>query len=418
MEINNPKKVLILTPLNDLSIKKIYKYASSCLKLTCPFDLYFVDPLKKIFKDVLPYDFQKRIVEIGIKKMNEEVLEIVKNYKSDYVIYLSGYYEFTIETLKKIREKSTLIGWFFDDEFRFENYTKYWIPYFDFYVTHSIEAIEKYKKLNVKVIHTLPCDGIPSYPEWDKIEKIYDVSFIGFKTEDREKYINFLKNNLKIDLFLAGHGWGKYLSFIEMNEVFRKSKINLCFTKTFNNKKQWKGRIFEVMLQGGFMLTEYVPHLEKYFEIGKEIDCFDNEKELIDKVKYYLKNEKERLEIAKRGWKKCIENYTPYHRMYNVFKEIEKEQHQKFWPQNYNKPRLELRKNYSEYYTYMAKAFILSGYKKFGLEALILAHKNLPLNFKIYLYYVLLPIPHSFYSYLFNVYKKLKKILKIFKIKK
>lgn len=303
MKIDDTKKVLILTPLENLSFHEIYKYASSYLKLTCPFDLYFVEPLKKIFKEVMAYDFQKRIVEIGLKKMNEEIIKIVKEKKFDYVIYLSGYYEFTKETFKKIRENSILIGWFFDDEFRFENYTRYWIPYFDFFVTHSIEAIEKYRKFSVKVIHTLPFDGVPSYPNWDKIEEIYDISFIGFKTEDREKYINFLKKNLSLNFFLAGYGWGKYLSFKEMNEIFKKSKINLCFTKTFNNKKQWKGRIFEVMLQGGFMLTEYVPHLEKFFEIGKEIECFDDENQLVEKVRYYLKNE----EKKKRNCKKWME---------------------------------------------------------------------------------------------------------------
>ncbi|HOM27425.1 MAG TPA: hypothetical protein PKV21_07975 [bacterium] len=49
MNTKYQKKVLILTPLYDLTSYKIYKYASSYLKLTCPFDLYFVEPLKKIF---------------------------------------------------------------------------------------------------------------------------------------------------------------------------------------------------------------------------------------------------------------------------------------------------------------------------------------------------------------------------------
>jgi len=412
------EKVLILTPINDLSSYRIYKYASSYLKLTCPFDLYFVEPLKKIFSYVLPYDFQKRIVEIGIKRMNKEVIKIVKDWKPDFIIYLSGYYEFTEKTLKEMKNLSILIGWFFDDEFRFDNYTKYWIPYFDFFVTHSIDAIEKYKKFNVNVIHVLPCDGIPYYPDWEKKEEIYDVSFIGFKTDDREKYLSHLISNLKnLNIFIGGYGLGKYLSFEGMNEIFRKSKINLCFTKTFNNKKQWKGRIFEVMLQGGFMLTEYVPNLEKYFEIGKEIDYFDNEKELVEKIEYYLKNEKERKEIAKNGWKKCIENYTPYHRMLKVFSEIEKRiDIKKDYYINNKSFKRRLKKNYSEYYIYMGKAFIMSGYKKFGRETLFLAFKNNLFNFKTYIYYLFSYIPIYFYKTLLKLYKNLKTNKKIVKI--
>lgn len=408
------RKVLILTPLYNLTSHKLYKYASSYLKLTCPFDLYFVEPLKRICSEVIAYDFQRRITEIGILKMNREVLEIFKNFEPNYVIYLSGYYEFMEKTLKEMRKTSILIGWFFDDEFRFDNYTKCWIPFFDFFVTHSFEAMEKYKKFNVKVIHTLPCDGVPSYPDWEKIKEIYEVSFVGFETEDRERYVNLLKNKLKINLFIAGYGWerygGKYLSFEQMNETFINSKINLCFTRTFNNKKQWKGRIFEVMLQGGFLLTEYVPYLEKYFEIGKELDCFDSEKELLEKVEYYLKHEEERKKIAKNGWKKCIENYTPYHKMLKVFTEIEKETKvQNFYLMKNGKIMKQLKKNYAEYYINWSKAFILTGYKNFGRETLILAQKNNLLNPKIYFYWVLWVIPYSFYSFLLKVYKKLKK---------
>ncbi|MCM8803472.1 MAG: glycosyltransferase, partial [Candidatus Omnitrophica bacterium] len=130
-------------------------------------------------------------------------------------------------------------------------------------------------------------------------------------------------------------------------------------------------------------------------------------------VKYYLKNEKERREIAKNGWKKCMENYTPYHRMLNVFNEIEKENQKRVYITYNKKFELEMKKNYCKYYLYFVKAFILAGNKKFAFNTLILAQKNNPLNLKLYLYYMLLIIPYSLYSSLISAYKKLKQFKKV-----
>ena len=38
--------------------------------------------------------------------------------------------------------------------------------------------------------------------------------------------------------------------------------------------KQIKGRNFEIPGCGGFLLTDYVPGLERYFQIGEEIVCY------------------------------------------------------------------------------------------------------------------------------------------------
>ena len=80
--------------------------------------------------------------------------------------------------------------------------------------------------------------------------------------------------------------------------------IDLAMNETMNM------RIFEATGCGAFLLTEYFDNLNSLFEVGKEIETFKNEKELIEKIEYYLDHEDERAAIAKRGQQRCLRDYS------------------------------------------------------------------------------------------------------------
>lgn len=69
-------------------------------------------------------------------------------------------------------------------------------------------------------------------------------------------------------------------------------------------------RIFEAMSAGAFMLTDYCDEVTELFEPGVEIETFRGVEELQDKVAFYLKNEKARLTVAKRGHQKYQQHFT------------------------------------------------------------------------------------------------------------
>ena len=48
------------------------------------------------------------------------------------------------------------------------------------------------------------------------------------------------------------------------------------------------------MSAGGFVLTNFQIEIPEYFEIGKEIETFSSQEELLDKITYYLEHEEER----------------------------------------------------------------------------------------------------------------------------
>ena len=70
------------------------------------------------------------------------------------------------------------------------------------------------------------------------------------------------------------------------------------------------------------MLTGKADDLDRYYEIGKEIVCFDDTKDLIDKIRYYLVHEEERAAIAQAGYERTLREHTYAHRFQAIFKQI------------------------------------------------------------------------------------------------
>lgn len=60
-------------------------------------------------------------------------------------------------------------------------------------------------------------------------------------------------------------------------------------------------RTFAMPACGGFMLHERTPEIGLYYEEGREVALFSVERELVDKVRYYLEHEDERRQVAEAG---------------------------------------------------------------------------------------------------------------------
>ena len=59
----------------------------------------------------------------------------------------------------------------------------------------------------------------------------------------------------------------------------------------------------DVLGAGGFLLTNFQPELLMYFENEKDLVYYDSLDDM-QKAKYYLTHEDERIEIAKNGHEK------------------------------------------------------------------------------------------------------------------
>lgn len=106
-------------------------------------------------------------------------------------------------------------------------------------------------------------------------------------------------------------------SFDEMPKIFHLSKINLNITAK-PIRSGLSLRIWDVLGCGGFLISNYQEELPEYFEIGKEIETYSSEQELLGKIQYYLENDKEREAIAEKGYKKVKAMHSYVHRIRDI----------------------------------------------------------------------------------------------------
>jgi spore maturation protein CgeB len=286
-------------------------------------DINFFEPLKDLGYSVLRYNYLEKLNLIGKKRMNKEILKLARSEKPDYIFHITYRDEISLKTLKKLnQEGNKVVGWFSDDHWRFDNYSKFLAKNLFCSITTSPDAFIKYKEKNLNVIKSQWASN-PKYYHPVPADEKYDVSFVGQKYGPREEILGYLRsNNISIDIF--GRGWDVYVPFEKVISIFSNSKININISASSLDPKikQIKGRIFEVPMCGGFLLTDYVYGLEEYFDIGKEIVCYEDKKDLVHKIKYYLKNEFERKKIAKKGYHAALKRNTWSKRFNDIFKEL------------------------------------------------------------------------------------------------
>lgn len=71
-------------------------------------------------------------------------------------------------------------------------------------------------------------------------------------------------------------------------------------------------RTFEVPASGGFMLHERTDEAMRYFEEGRECAYFNDQDDLVDKIRYYLSHDYERRAIAEAGRRRALTSGYSY----------------------------------------------------------------------------------------------------------
>lgn len=287
--------------------------------------------------DILYFDMM--LMQHGRESMNQRLLEIARREKPDLMFTVLHTTELEQSVVKEISESSDTItlNWFCDDHWRFENYSRYWAPCFNWIVTTAPSALPKYAHLGYSsVIKSQWASNHFLCRKLDLPLK-YDVTFVGQPHSNRLKIIQSLRDS-GINVHVWGNGWKSgHISQEEMIRVFNQSRINLNLTKASTcsqglqyarahahrqNPEQIKGRSFEIPSCGGFQLSGSVEDLNDYYEVGKEIVCFEDVDDLREKIYYYLSNEDERAAIALVGYQRTLREHTYAHRFANIFERL------------------------------------------------------------------------------------------------
>ncbi|WP_414566578.1 MULTISPECIES: glycosyltransferase family protein [unclassified Anabaena] len=339
----------------------------------------FYESLIKTGHEIIYFDFMSLLHQYGHLSMNSRLMEIVKVEKPDLMFTFLFTNELDPKIVREISENTDTItlNWFADDHWRFDNFSCFWAPCFNWVVTTAESALPKYAQMGYhNVIKSQWGCNHFLYRKLDLPLK-YDVTFVGQPHSNRRQVIEALvQSGIKVHVWGKGWNTGR-LSQVQMIEVFNQSRINLNLQNSFmvgrrnnyakrlasrcldlipygdrvkiksnelynkfqnflsvdsvleqpkshgqQNYAQIKGRNFEVPGCGGFVLTGKAENLEDYYQISKEVECFDNNDDLINQIKYYLKNEEQRIAIAKAGYERTLNEHTYVNRFNKIFQKI------------------------------------------------------------------------------------------------
>lgn len=274
------------------------------------FDLYFQNG-KKGFEDII----------INHIKMHK--IELI------FINFVSGDLSFDLVFLQHLATRCFIIMNFYDSELFFEPIDRYYAQCADLVILPtSSNFTHSYTLLGINAISTLSLFDTTLYKK-QNLKKDIDISFVGdVSKKSRQEFLNHLIL-LGYNVEVFGHGTKNgSVSFDKMTEIFNRSKINLNFSDTVDERvfnkytntdysvvpnimkymTQIKGRSIEVALCGGFVLTQYATGIEEMFN-ENEIAVFHDKDELLEKVKYYLKNDKHRVQMQENVYKKALQKY-------------------------------------------------------------------------------------------------------------
>ena len=184
----------------------------------------------------------------------------------------------------------------------------------DYLTDPSVSLAERYNKS--AAAERLPYSGFPVlYLEerttylrrYDFLQAIKDMDLTTYGARE------WAEPEMAKELVPCYGGYApRYLEDLPQLYYDTKININLFHVQCIDCPNP---RIFDVLACGGFLLTEYRPSLEEYFENGVELCWFKTREELAELVAYYREHPDEREEIAHRGQEKALSSHSAKNRM-------------------------------------------------------------------------------------------------------
>jgi len=276
---------------------------------------------------------------LDLGKANQSIIRLLKEHNVD-VLWLDKALTIRPETLNVVRRvypKVTIVGYSPDDMMakysQSQNFLKGISLYDIFFTTKSFNVNELQKLGCAKTVFIGNAyDPILHRPmvvtDEDRLKFGGPVGFIGAYERERAEAIFYLAENsspvrvwgpnwdtkyklrhpnVKIE---GGPLWGK-----DYTRAINSFDIVLCFLRKISRDLQTT-RSVEIPACGRFMVAERTEEHLQLFEEGKEAEFFSSNKELLDKVSYYLAHPEERKRIAVAGRERCLKNgYSNHDRL-------------------------------------------------------------------------------------------------------
>ncbi|MFB7637342.1 CgeB family protein [Peribacillus butanolivorans] len=297
-------------------------------------------------------ELRNLVREVYTAKAEENVVSLAAELRPDLLLVLLGD-TFPIDQVKAIREMGIKTAvWFTDDPY-YTDVTTNLAPYYHYVFTQEISCVSYYQLLGCPQVHYLPLAVNTKVFHYQKARKDnsipIDVCFMGSGWNNRISLFDEIAPFLsKKNTLIVGSRWDRmrnyhllsdkirfgFLSPSESARLINQSKIvinnhRLYDDTTLFNRNSNKltalsinPRTFEISACGAFQLSDIRQELQRYYEIGKEIETYKSPSELTEKIDYYLNHDEERNTIAQRGYIQTLKSHTYTKRLSTLLKLI------------------------------------------------------------------------------------------------
>lgn len=265
------------------------------------------------------------------------------------VIKADSVYPSTLRRVRHLNKNVKVFNYNPDDPWRIPGASTWHvvnaIPLYDAYFIFGTWLVERIRSMGCKNVFYLPFAYDPylhpsvSLQGQDRILYECDIAFIGNWGRDPERE-ELLLPLCQFNLAIWGNDWGQLprghplrakwrgrpVIGTEFVRVCLASKINLNHVRKKNLGEATTMRSFEIVGCGGFMLSNLTHELGSIFEEGTEVAFFRDTEELIEKARFYLANECQRMKMAQKARDKVLRFHCYRHRvetMMDIYSRLE-----------------------------------------------------------------------------------------------
>lgn len=295
------------------------------------------------FKKLIGKIEQRLLFGPSIERLNADLLRRIDALDPDVVFLYRPTVVKRRTILRSLQSARKFVSYHNDDPFS-ENwiYSRHYfrlLPMMDInYVYRPKNVIDVERVCGKKGVVLLPYPDCKYIQRCPKPKKIFDVVFVGhYEADGRDDLLLKIASCVGVKVGLFGTDWDRSPNWsllqsrfgiiepvrqADYNRVLNSAKIALCFFSKRNNDKYTR-RTFEIPAAGTMLLSEYSAESAAMLVPYKEAVYFNNERELVEEVSYYLTHEKERKCIADAGYEKVMKLHTIERRVRQISDDLE-----------------------------------------------------------------------------------------------
>jgi len=284
----------------------------------------FRDPLRHLGCEVLEAPTDMLGERVGSRRVGECVLELAFRLGPDLLFFVPYKDEVAPEVLGRVRDELgvPVLAWFCDDHWRFDGFTRRFLPYVTVAVTTAASALPRYRGAGFERVVRSQWSANHLVFRRLPLPLVHDASFVGQKHSDRGELVRRLRR-AGVRVVTRGFGWPEgRASLREMVALSNQSRVCLNFSNASRGTaNQVKGRDFEIPAIGRPMVTAHSDELAACFGEG-EAAVYHSPEQLVEVVVYLLRDDRRREAIARAGHRRCLRDHTAERRLGDLLREV------------------------------------------------------------------------------------------------